>query len=188
MIALWLAVVTGLLLGVIGTFAAAAASLVLRGNRAMPENRFGICSGFAPGDPCPPGTPRSEDLQVGPDRRLMPKPLTTWLADELDALAGKTDPSEPLHPARFADAAVNLKMFTTNLTDGTPYTMPFRNRMFFFSPDEFRELFPPRIVDWLDGVGGRRPCGQDREGGRGLRRDAPQGHLALPTRRTCPWW
>src|SRR5262245_36269585 len=40
-------------------------------------------------------------------------------------------------------------MFTTNLTDGTPYTIPFRNRMFFFSPDEFRELFPPRVVDWM---------------------------------------
>lgn len=148
-IGLWLGVLTGLLLAVIGVFAAAATSLLLRGKNAITENRFGVCSGFAPGDPCLPGTERSEDLQVGPGRRLMPKPLTTWLADELDALAGKTDPKAPLTLQDLADAGVNLKMFTTNLTEGTPYTMPFRNRMFFFSPDEFRELFPPRIVDWM---------------------------------------
>jgi hypothetical protein len=147
-VALWFGVVVGLLLAVIGAFASAAASLALRGLKALPENRFGICSGFAPGDPCPPGTPRAEDLQVGPDGRLMPKPLTTWLADELDAMAGKAS-GTPLTLQDLADAGVNLKMFTTNLTDGTPYTMPFRNRMFFFSPDEFRELFPPRVVDWM---------------------------------------
>jgi predicted acylesterase/phospholipase RssA len=147
--ALWFGALAGLLLAVIGMFAAAAASLALRGLKALPENRFGICSGFAPGDPCPPGTPRAEDLQVGQNGRLMPKPLTTWLADELDHLAGKTDPKTPLTLQDLADAGVNLKMFTTNLTDGTPYTMPFRNRMFFFSPDEFRELFPGRIVDWM---------------------------------------
>lgn len=146
--ALWFGAVAGLLLAVIGAFAGAATSLALRGMRALPENRFGICSGFAPGEPCPPETPGAEDLQVGPDRRLMPKPLTTWLADELDALAGKTS-GAPLTLRDLADAGVNLKMFTTNLTDGTPYTMPFRNRMFFFSPDEFRELFPARVVDWM---------------------------------------
>ena len=147
-VALWFGVVVGLLVALVGAFAGATASLALRAMKALPENRFGICSGFAPGDACPPGTPRAEDLQVGPDGRLMPKPLTTWLADELDAMAGKAS-GAPLTLQDLAEAGVNLKMFTTNLTDGTPYTMPFRNRMFFFSADEFRELFPPRVVDWM---------------------------------------
>ena len=146
--ALWFGVVVGFLLAVVGAFAGAATSLALRGLKAMPGNRFGICSGFAPGDPAPAGTPGAEDLQVGPDGRLMPKPLTTWLADELDAMAGKNT-GEPLTLKDLAEEGVNLRMFTTNLTDGTPYTIPFRNRTFFFSPDDFRELFPPRVVDWM---------------------------------------
>jgi hypothetical protein len=184
-VALWFGVLAGLLLAVIGAFAGAATSLALRGMKVLPQTRYGICSGFAPGDPAPAGTSRAEDLQVGPDRRLMAKPLTTWLADELDAMAGKTS-GAPLTLQDLANAGVNLKMFTTNLTDGTPYTIPFRNRMFFFSPDEFRELFPPRVVDWMvsDGVVPTpRDTDDEREAFAAMRR---QGYLPLPDPANMP--
>jgi hypothetical protein len=183
--ALWFGVVVGLLLAVIGAFAGAATSLALRGMKVLPKTRYGICSGFAPGDPSPAGTPRAEDLQVGPDGRLMPKPLTTWLADELDAMAGKTS-GGPLTLQDLADAGVNLKMFTTNLTDGTPYTIPFRNRMFFFSPDDFRALFPPRVVDWMVSdsvVPTPRDNDDEREAFEAMRR---QGYWPLPDPANMP--
>ena len=153
--------------------------------KVLPTTRFGICSGFAPGEPTPAGTPRAEDLQVGPDGRLMPKPLTTWLADELDAMAGKTS-GEPLTLQDLADAGVNLKMFTTNLTDGTPYTIPFRNRMFFFSPDKFRELFlPGSSTGWCPMAWFRRPGTRTRSVRRSKRCEV-RATGPFPTRRTCP--
>jgi hypothetical protein len=144
-----LAVVAGLLLGVVGMVAAAAYALAKDSLRDLAGNGFGICPGFAPGDPAPLGTPNRDDVQVGPDGKLGPKPLTTWLADEFDALAGKTDEAEPLTLGDLAAHGVSLKMFTTNLTDGTPYTLPFRSRKFFFAPEEFRDRFPDRIVRWM---------------------------------------
>jgi predicted acylesterase/phospholipase RssA len=142
--------VAGLLLALVGTAGAAAAALLSHSGAALVANRFGICSGFAPGTTALPGTPDADDLQVGPKGKLAPKPLSTWLADEFDAMAGKTDPTEPLTLRDLAEHGVNLKMFTTNLTDGTAYTLPFRSRKFFFAPREFRELFPERIVKWME--------------------------------------
>jgi predicted acylesterase/phospholipase RssA len=117
--------------------------------KALPANRFGICSGFVPGKPAPTGTADGDDLQTGADGKLGPKPLTTWLADEFDALAGVHDPQRPLTLGDLGTAGVNLKMFTTNLTEGTPYTLPFRTRGFFFSPEEFAQFFPDRVVRWM---------------------------------------
>jgi len=144
-----LAVLAGLLLCLLGIVAAAAYRLAMDSLHDLAENGFGICSGFAPGRPAPPGAPNHDDVQVGPDGSLIPKPLTTWLADEFDAMAGKADPAEPLTLGDLAAHGVCLKMFTTNLTDGTPYTLPFRSRKFFFAPDEFRHLFPGRVVRWM---------------------------------------
>ena len=139
-----LAVVAALL----GAFAAALWTLARRALRDLPSVGYGIAPGFVPGTPCPSGTEGAEDLQTDEDGRIGAKPLTTWLADELDALAGNRD-SAPLTVGDLAEAGVNLRMFTTNLTLGTPYTLPFRDRSFFFSPDEFRTLFPKRVVDWM---------------------------------------
>ena len=184
-VALWFGVVLGVLLTLVGALVGAATSLALRGMKVLPANRFGICSGFAPGEPAPAGTQRAEDVQVGPDGRLMPKPLTTWLADELDAMAGKTS-GEPLTLQDLADAGVNLKMFTTNLTDGTPYTIPFRNRMFFFSPDDFSELFPPRVVKWMTSEGvvpTPRDTDEERNAFEAMRQ---RGYVPLPDPANMP--
>jgi hypothetical protein len=146
--AMTVAGLAGLVLALLGTVAGAALMTLRHTLTALVENRFGLCSGFARGEPTPPGTPHAGDLQMV-NGKLGPKPLTTWLADELDQLAGKTDPSKPLTVGDLAKSGVNLKMFTTNLTEGTPYTLPFRDRRLFFAPSQFRELFPERIVQWM---------------------------------------
>jgi len=147
-LALVFVMLTALALAIGGMVMGCLVSLARRGLAALPKNDFGLCTGFSAGEACPPGTPGEEDLQlVG--HKFMPKPLTTLLADEFDALAGKKDPGEPLTLGDLAKHGITLKMFTTSLNDGTPYTLPFRDRTFFFCPEEFRDLFPPRIVNWM---------------------------------------
>jgi hypothetical protein len=41
-------------------------------------------------------------------------------------------------------------MMTTNLTHGRPYRLPFEQDPFYFDPREFRELFPERVVAWME--------------------------------------
>jgi predicted acylesterase/phospholipase RssA len=113
---------------------------------AVPANRFGLCSGM-PGD------------QTG---RGNAEALTPWLTNYLNDLAGLDSKQEPLtfgHLQRAGaspDEAINLRMMTTNLTHGRPYQLPFRqddglreNHLFYFRPDEFRELFPENVVRWM---------------------------------------
>jgi hypothetical protein len=111
----------------------------------LPANRFGLCSGGGP--------------TVGP----IP-PLTTWLADEIDSLAGRSGPSgrDP-DPLTFGDLwrgpsgtgseedrEINLEMMTTSLTHGRPYRLPLSSQVWFFDPAEFRDLFPERVVRWME--------------------------------------
>lgn len=112
-----------------------AASLVTQ----LPRNHFGICL----------GNDRDEDAQT--------PPLTRWLADLIDELAGK-DGCEPL---TFGDLwslddlpederGVNLQMMTTNLSQRRPYSLPFEaGEEFWFDPDELLDFFPRRIVNHM---------------------------------------
>jgi hypothetical protein len=50
------------------------------------------------------------------------------------------------------ERAINLEMMTTNLTHGRPYSVPFGravSRQFYYSPDEWRDYFPPAVLDHL---------------------------------------
>lgn len=125
---------------------------------AVPENYFGMCSGL-------------DDEHDG-DTTV----LTSWLAQQIDIVAGVDDSSKPLTfgdlwtvgntanaaaaaPSSQADAeqrqserdarAINLEMITTNITHGRPYRFPFETNIFYFSPADFAKLFPPKIVDWM---------------------------------------
>jgi predicted acylesterase/phospholipase RssA len=166
-------VVTGLVLAVIGLIVGPAVSLIVRGMKALSANRFGMCSGFAPGTPASADTPDRGDLQVDALGKLAPKPLTTWLADEFDALAGVSSPDRPLTLGDLAHHGVNLKMFTTNLTEGTPYTLPFRTRGFFFSAEDFGEYFPERIVRWMVEHGPEPRDDEETDTFRKMREHAP---------------
>jgi predicted acylesterase/phospholipase RssA len=123
-----LVLVAGLVFAVVSE----AATLVAE----LPRNHFGICL----------GNDRDEDAQT--------PPLTRWLADLIDELAGK-DGNKPL---TFGDLwalddlpederGVNLQMMTTNLSQRRPYSLPFEaGEEFWFDPDELLDFFPRRIV------------------------------------------
>jgi hypothetical protein len=113
---------------------------------AVAKNGYGMCSGMA--------RPNCTDPA-----------LTPWLADKIDAIAGKP-PEAPLtfgdlwytggsRPASAEavppERSINIEMFTTNVTYGRPFTLPFEaaEASFYFNPDEFSKLFPERIVQWM---------------------------------------
>jgi hypothetical protein len=103
--------------------------------RAVPNNAYGLCTGL--------------------EEQGREPALTTWLADLLDEVSGKSDPDAPL---TFGDLwgehdeqrDINLQVMTTSLTHARPYTIPFEARDLYFKPDEMRTLFPERIVRWLE--------------------------------------
>ncbi len=139
-------------------------------------NGYGLCSGMANGAPPPAGS--------------LP-PLTTWLTDELDAVAGKSG-SDPLTfgdlanapiPPRFQATmaglerrSINLRFVTTSITFGRPYELPFDENSFAFDPAEFRKLFPPRVCDYLEREAAAIPSAD-------LRKD---GKLPFPARDKMP--
>lgn len=113
----------------------------------MIENGFGLCTGMAGGK--------------GSDRDA--PPLTAWLADTIDEIAGLDgrpltfgDLRQAPVPAQLADTmrgnesrSIDLRVVTTCVTFGRPYLLPFRNDLFAFDPEEWRRLFPQRIVDHM---------------------------------------
>jgi predicted acylesterase/phospholipase RssA len=138
---LWLAIVCGAVLALLGLAVALAVSLVRRLTVAVADNYFGICTG-------------SSRPQAG-----RPDALTPWLADVIDRLAGAQDKPltfgdlwrgpEGTPPPEPGDRWLNLEMVTTNLVNRRPERLPFQTDEFFFDPDEFAELFPERVVQAL---------------------------------------
>jgi len=121
-----------------------AARIVWHALRVLPANGFGLCSGLGPADA-----------------------LTPWLHATLQALAG-LDPRRPLRfgdlwrghapPPDYVAASarvharerdIDLRLMTTALSQGRPYSLPLDNVAFCFDVDEMRALFPPDIVDAL---------------------------------------
>ena len=127
----WMGIVGTALLLVIGLVLAIGLSLVQRLLRDLPRNGFGLCSGMD-----------------GPDHGGQP-PLTEWLADTYDRIAGNSDPSRPVTFGDLTAGGVELAMFTTDLTLTTQNKLPFTSRKWAFSPQDFRRLFPERIVSWM---------------------------------------
>jgi len=118
------------------------------------DNGFGLATGMANGN-----------------REAGEPPLTEWLADTIDEVAGMP-PGEPLtfahlREARVPDAlsgvldrdhdpAIDLRAITTCLTFGRPFEIPFEQDIFAFDPEEWRRLFPERIVAHLERTAGTR--------------------------------
>jgi predicted acylesterase/phospholipase RssA len=127
----WIGIAAAAIVFVLGALGAAVWSATRRLLRGLPANHLGLCSGMA-GD-APDGMP----------------PLTEWLADAYDDIAGKDDPGEPLTFGDLRAAGVELAMFTTDLTLGTQTRLPFTSRIWAFREEELRRLFPARVVDWM---------------------------------------
>lgn len=140
----------------------------------VPNNRYGMCSGM-------PGP--NSDLPA----------LTPWLADKIDAIAGKL-PEEPLTfgdlwnaddmMATSGERNINIEMVTTNVTYGRPFTLPFEaDSALFFKRTDMEALFPDRIVTWM--ADHPRPCsGNDTQA---LRDGLSAGNIfAMPTAQDIP--
>jgi hypothetical protein len=184
-----LGILLGALVTLVGGVGGVAFRLASRGLRDISENSFGLCRGYVEAKDKKEPVSNGDDMEIR-DGRSRPKPLTTWLADELDALAweggkrlaGPEDRRQgaPLTLGDLADAGVNLKMFTTNLTEGSPYTLPVMNRTFYFDPKEFRKYFPKRVVAWMDKIAPKPEDARDQDERNDFALAAAHGLKPLP--------
>jgi hypothetical protein len=140
----------GVAFAVTGALIGTAAAFLLTIPNQLKKTLFGTCTGSWIG--AEPKTP------PGPND---PQPLTPWLADKIDEAAGKTS-GEPLTFGELwgtnpNEREVVLQTFTTCLTLGRPFRVPFApDEHFQFKPSEWKRLFPERVVtalagkDWKD--------------------------------------
>jgi predicted acylesterase/phospholipase RssA len=137
----------------LGVLAAIAISAAWR-LRGLSDSYYGICPGNDPGGKAP--TP----------------PLTRWLAEFLDELAGR-GPEDP--PLTFGDLGrleepdgepgLNLQMMTSCISQGRPYTLPFSDdERPWFKPEELLELFPEPVVRHMVAAAEREDVGPPAEG------------------------
>jgi predicted acylesterase/phospholipase RssA len=128
----------GILLTVIGLAVALTFAVARNATAAIPANCFGLCSGAAAeGNEAPALTPWLSDL-LDDYASVTQKPLTFG-----DLWAGPSGTGDRKRPV------IRLEMMTTNLTNRRPHKLPWDDRAFFFNPDEFDQLFPARIVEWM---------------------------------------
>jgi predicted acylesterase/phospholipase RssA len=120
----------GVVLALLGLAVALGLRLAVGLPRAVARNGFGLCSGLSP---------------EGSGTRA----LTPWLAALVDDLAG-TEGDAPLTFGDLRAKGIELRMMTTNITHRRPQRMPWTSRELLFDPDEFRRVFPERIVAWME--------------------------------------
>lgn len=135
----WVAIAVGAaVLAPVGVLGAIVISALWR-LRGLPDSYYGICSG--------------NDRGGG----AADAPLTRWLADLLDELAHGDPGKGPLTFGELwrleepdGERGVELRMMTTCLSQGRPYSLPFEGgEELWFDPDELRDLFPARVVDHM---------------------------------------
>ncbi len=143
-----LAALAGLSIACVGAALAISAHLALQVLQAIPDNKYGLCSGG-------PSTKPSSAI-----------PLTPWLYGLLNKFAGELPAEEPLTfghlwagpgkdrekdlPADPDDRHLQLAMMTTNLVNRRAHQLPWESREWLFDPSEFRELFPEEVVRWME--------------------------------------
>jgi hypothetical protein len=161
------AVIVGLLIALLGSLIGGGLSAILLARRALPQNRYGLCSGKGEAD-----------------RSGVPA-LTDWLHNLIQRVAGRgDDPEAP--PVTFGDLwgtggdetaerDIELVLMTSNITQAVSHRLPFidgPSGAFFFKEEEFESLFPKRIVRWLKDHA--RPLEPSSE------IDCPRGYYCLP--------
>jgi hypothetical protein len=136
------AAVAGGLLALIGLAIALAVRVTRKAMRAIPENRFGMCSGM-------PGPKATEPA------------LTPWLAQLIEDAAGdgRDGPLTFAHLWAGPDAApskadpdhawLRLEMMATNVTNHRAERLPSAGSEYLFDPNEFGALFPESVVQWM---------------------------------------
>ena len=125
----------GLLLALVGLVLALIVSLKSTVTRDLAAHDFGVCPGIR-------------------QSRSLPEAFTDWLARLIEEAAGHQAGGRPLtfgdlsKPPDGADP-IHLKMVTTSVAEGRPYTLPMETRRFFFRRDEWERLFPTDIIAFL---------------------------------------
>jgi len=165
-----------LVIAACGAVLGSLAALVTDAFGCLPKNFFGLCTGG--GGTAATGT--ASALKRDP-----PGPLTFWLTDFLDELAGVQGRAKPLtfgdlwdgnvEPALGTHSsahAVRLNMVTTDLTEGQPRRLPFPPRKLNLGGRQIDErlyvreadlsaFFPPRVVEHFKAVGATRQMWTD---------------------------
>ena len=135
----WSGVAATLLPSLLCAYGAGVAGAALRVARVARRNLLGLCSGLSRDA----GTPA----------------LTEWLHESLQQLSGKPMDA-PLTFADLHDApryagepdsphAITLQMITTCVSHNEPRTLPLGGAQFWFLREEFEQLFPASVVQWM---------------------------------------
>ena len=148
----WAGVVLGAVVGVVVALAITLARLALV---HLPAAGFGLCSGLTQPGHSGPG-------------------LTDWLHAALQDIAfGASDHPTPLTFGDLAgpdpqQAAIDLRMMTTNLSMRRPHTLPAMKLATAYDPQAWARLFPAAVMDHLartsgkSSIEGRRSLPQPR--------------------------
>src|SRR6266702_773930 len=126
----------GVLLAIVGLIIGLIVGLARALTKHLPANNYGLCGGIRQ-----PGF-------AGPG-------FTDWLADLIAETGGRDPRRDP--PLTFGDLAspsggrppIALRMMTTNLMLKRPYTLPFQDQVYTFKREDFAQIFPRRIMDYL---------------------------------------
>jgi hypothetical protein len=151
-------IVIGVLVGIAGAIVGVVIRLVWHFGKRLPANFFGFCTGMST-------NPKGDEAAGGSSEG---QALTVWLTKYLNELAGLGADDDPLTfgqlwwpdlPAGMMgpedQRAIRLEMFTTCLSMGRPFRLPFRREenvrenTWYFRESEFRQFFPRKVVDWM---------------------------------------
>ncbi|WP_168207611.1 patatin-like phospholipase domain-containing protein [Microlunatus elymi] len=174
------AIVLGAVLLVIVELVALLVSIMINLTRDVPENSFGMCTGLTESEP-------TKD-ERGPA-------LTEWLANKINAAAGLQTDDPPLTFGQLwtagcqdpdMDAAlkdprqrrIDLRVTTTCLSESRPYDLPFAAHRFFYDPDEWRRIFPPKVMAALEAAA--EPRSPERADAQSWEIDRQQGIAHSP--------
>jgi predicted acylesterase/phospholipase RssA len=139
----WVLLLLGLLPALVFIVVAAAIGAVLDIIWRLPKNDYGLCRGSSNNKPDEAGV----------------LPLTDWLHDFFQTLANRP-PDQPLTfgnlwgtKDELKERDIELVLMTTNVTRGVSQRLPFLEGSWgqlFFNKEEFGELFPTSVVEWME--------------------------------------
>src|SRR5665648_880578 len=143
--ALWTLLGTGAILALLVVALAVAYGISRDIRYRLTDNNYGLCSGSNGA-----AATATDDSQ----------PLTDWLHKFFQEVGNKTFDDDPLtfgdlwanggDPRQERD--IDLVLMTTNITRGISQRLPFLEGSWgqlYFKEEEFRKLFPAKVVDWM---------------------------------------
>jgi predicted acylesterase/phospholipase RssA len=126
----WGFLILGLLLALAGALLGPVVAAKRQATQGLPAQDYGLCTGL------------TQQGYSGPA-------LTDWLAATIDKVAGLPPDAGPLTIRHLSDRGITVKTVTTDITTHRPYALPMGNNLHAFHEDEFRRLFPARVVDHM---------------------------------------